>query len=1139
MNGPQNNVILISIYGWKGMGYMRKLFGHKKQYTDDDFDMEDFDTDFDAEETYGEEGDYEEAYNGEGYEDGAEYEEAYEDGAEDGVEYEEAYEDGAEDGVEYEEAYEDGAEDGVEYEEAYEDGAEDGVEYEEAYDGEGEYGVQLYDTNAAAAEYEPGEEYEPDGAYVDLDEAGEDYGDEYEEETDEEDEEDDDDDEPLPWSAMTDLNFFQKVWYSLVHMSAIDRVITTSGVLVLVLALVAGTIYVDNLTKKNKPASQPVASIGSSMDGIHVVGEDGLMAVADAEKARIDAANAIQEDEQKDYDENEYTKDVTVTMNTTSIEKDLKIKFVNSKTNKLIANVPFSVTVETPGKKTETWTDDDMDGIIYKTGITPGRYSVAMNALTDEKYKDYEISTAAKKVDVRKEIAYQQVDVSDEIKKESEVDSKKEDTMINDTEQESTLTDTVAWVESTKTVIEATYTAIDRKNVKDPMTSAKAGTYIRTAELNVSGFSLQAGESKKLVYSAGIGNVSFGQATYTNYDSSIISVGSDGTVTGLAAGTTNLKIIVEGTIQETDPSGNNASRTETFTGNCQISVTEKKVDVKSISLDNTSLTLAEGGVASLKANVAPNDAGNKAVTWTSSNADVATVDNNGTVTAKKEGTAQITVASVENPAITAVCTVTVMKKTDSRTLSLSQSNLSLAPNAKAEIKAIIGNSDAAGSKDGTLEYTLDKTDVASVSMGALKDGTATITVTGKKAGVAILTVKLKDSSLTAVCTITVQKNTLKLDKSTLSIMPGSKGTVTATAGSTTGTFSADTSDKNIATVKISETKKSSDGSSLTATVEVTGVKTGSATVTVNYTDNGFTQSQTFTVKVAAKEGKLTDTSNRQLYVLTSDNKYREATYADYYDANIKTFYIKTEGKIKYTGWQTIDGRLYFFDAAGNKVTGEQVIQGAKYNFASDGSLVTGSGSFGIDVSKWNGTIDWTAVKNSGVNYVIIRCGYRGSSTGALVEDPKFKANIQGANAAGLKVGVYFFSQAINKAEAVEEASMTIELIKKYKISYPVFLDVEGSNGRGDRIDKATRTDVIKAYCETVQNAGYTAGVYANKSWLNDKIDAGQLGKYKIWLAQYAATPTYTGRYDMWQYKSTGKISGISGNVDLNISYLGY
>ncbi len=972
---------------------------------------------------------------------------------------------------------------------------------------------------------------------MDLDEAGGDYEDEYEEETDEEDEEDDDD-EPLPWSAMTDLNFFQKVWYSLVHMSAIDRVITTSGVLVLVLALVAGTIYVDNLTKKNKPASQPVASIGSSMDGIRVVGEDGLMAVADAEKARIDAANAIQDDEQKDYDENEYTKDVTVTMNTTSIEKDLKIKFVNSKTNKLIANVPFSVTVETPDKKTETWTDDDMDGIIYKTGITPGKYSVAMNALTDEKYKDYEISTTAKKVDVRKEIAYQQVDVSDEIKKESEVDSKKEDTMINDTEQESTLTDTVAWVESTKTVIEATYTAIDRKNVKDPMTSAKAGTYIRTANLILSDLSLKVGESQKLSYSADISNVSFGQANYT-YDSSIISVSPDGTITGLMSGSTNLTVTVQGTIQKPDTSGNNVSETETFTGNCTINVTEAKVEVERITLDNNSLTLTEGGVATLKATVAPDNASNKAVTWISSNADVATVDSNGTVTAKKEGTADITVASQENPAITAVCKVTVMKKTDSRTLSLSQSNLSLAPNAKAEIKAIIGNSDAAGSKDGTLEYTLDNTDVASVSMGTLKDGTATITVTGKKAGVAMLTVKLKDSSLTAVCTITVQENTLKLDKSTLSIMPGRKGTVTATAGSTTGTFSADTSDKNIATVKISETKKSSDGSSLTATVEVTGVKTGSATVTVNYTDNGFTQSQTFTVKVAAKEGKLMDTSNRQLYVLTSDNKYREATYADYYDTTIKTFYIKTEGKIKYTGWQTIDGRLYFFDAAGNKVTGEQVIQGAKYNFASDGSLVTGSGSFGIDVSKWNGTIDWTAVKNSGVNYVIIRCGYRGSSTGALVEDPKFKANIQGANAAGLKVGVYFFSQAVNKAEAVEEASMTIELIRKYKISYPVFLDVEGSGGRGDKVDKATRTDVIKAYCETVQNAGYTAGVYANKSWLTNKIDAGQLSKYKIWLAQYAATPTYTGRYDMWQYKSTGKISGISGNVDLNISYLGY
>ena len=221
------------------------------------------------------------------------------------------------------------------------------------------------------------------------------------------------------------------------------------------------------------------------------------------------------------------------------------------------------------------------------------------------------------------------------------------------------------------------------------------------------------------------------------------------------------------------------------------------------------------------------------------------------------------------------------------------------------------------------------------------------------------------------------------------------------------------------------------------------------------------------------------------------------------------------------------------------MTGEQVIQGAKYNFASDGSLVTGNGTRGIDVSKWNGTIDWTAVKNSGIEYVIIRCGYRGSSAGSLIEDPKYASNIKGATAAGLKVGVYFFTQAIDEREAVEEASMVLEKVKNYKISYPIFLDVEASGGRADSISKETRTAVCKAFCQTIQNAGYTAGIYANKTWLESKLDASALSAYKIWLAQYAATPTYTGRYDLWQYRSTGSVTGISGNVDMNISYLGY
>ena len=135
--------------------------------------------------------------------------------------------------------------------------------------------------------------------------------------------------------------------------------------------------------------------------------------------------------------------------------------------------------------------------------------------------------------------------------------------------------------------------------------------------------------------------------------------------------------------------------------------------------------------------------------------------------------------------------------------------------------------------------------------------------------------------------------------------------------------------------------------------------------------------------------------------------------------------------------------------------------------------------------------------------------------------------------------MYFFSQAIDEVEAVQEASMVLSLVKNYKISYPIFLDVEASGGRADNISKETRTAVCKAFCQTIQNSGYTAGIYANKTWLTNKIDTSQLGNYKIWLAQYASAPTYTGRYELWQYKDSGSVPGISGHVDLNLSYLGY
>ena len=284
---------------------------------------------------------------------------------------------------------------------------------------------------------------------------------------------------------------------------------------------------------------------------------------------------------------------------------------------------------------------------------------------------------------------------------------------------------------------------------------------------------------------------------------------------------------------------------------------------------------------------------------------------------------------------------------------------------------------------------------------------------------------------------------------------------------------------------------------------------------------------------ASGSAPLKDRNGARLYCKEGDS-YREATAADYEGHDV--FYRKKESvSYRYTGWQTIGGKRYFYDKNGNPVTGDQIIQGVKYSFREDGSL-DGGNVMGIDISKHNGTVDWNAVKNAGVEFVILRCGYRGSASGVLVEDEKFRTNIKGATAAGLKVGIYFFSQAVNEMEAVEEASLTLSLIKGHKISYPVYIDVEAANGRADGLSAAERTKVVRAFCETVRDSGYTAGVYSNKNWFAEKMDTGAFGNYRIWLAQYTESPTYTGRYEMWQYSSRGTIPGIKGDVDLNICY---
>ena len=350
--------------------------------------------------------------------------------------------------------------------------------------------------------------------------------------------------------------------------------------------------------------------------------------------------------------------------------------------------------------------------------------------------------------------------------------------------------------------------------------------------------------------------------------------------------------------------------------------------------------------------------------------------------------------------------------------------------------------------------------------------------------------------------------------------------LTVATGCSLEVYSTDT---GIATVSVSD-----------KTVTITAVGAGSAEIRVKaVTEKNDKTSETaeasakcsITVNNVDMSGQLKDRSGNEIYVFEND-AYRRATFADY--AKFDKFYIITG--TKYTGWQTIDGSTYYYDGDGKPVTGTQVIQGVTYLFGGDGRMTSASGIFGIDVSKWNGKIDWNAVKASGAEYVIIRVGYRGSSLGSLIDDPMFATNITGAKAAGLKVGVYFVTQAVNDVEAVYEASMVLDRIKGYALDYPVFLDVEPSGGRGDKIDKATRTAVCVAFCETIRSAGYTAGIYANKTWLSSKMDASQFGNYKIWVAHYASVCGYTGRYDMWQYSDKGTVSGISGKVDMNLRY---
>ncbi len=830
------------------------------------------------------------------------------------------------------------------------------------------------------------------------------------------------------------------------------RMAVGSALLALVIVVAAAVAVV---TGRGSESVNAFSAVSSSLEDVDVIGGEALAELMTSKETEYQATllSAVEtETVSKEYEETETTEDkITVSLVMTSVEKDLKIKFTNKATGKLIANIPFEVKVVDGNGNVTTWTNDDKDGIIYKSGLAAGTYTVSLIALEGDLYENYDFS-ASGTVTVRDTIAYEKVDVSAEIKDETEINVASEEAQVVQV-VESVNTDTVEWVESTKTLSSEEYTVIDKTLIAVPTASSVSRSFLATAITNnTADLTLTVGETGSISASSSEGVT----LAYESSDTSVATVSDAGVVTAVSAGSATITI------------------TETVT------------------------------------------------------------EEDGTETATEDGTETST--EVKTTVNTATCSVIVKAKEKTyAAFSISASDLSLTKGGSGTVS--VTTTDATSGESLTYEYTSSDTGIATVSGSG-----SSATVNAVSAGSTTIKIKAYYNNKTDVyaettCTVTVSQSysdfSLSLSSSSLSMNKNTSETVTVTPQNTTSgesiTYTYASSDTSVAEVY---------GSDNTVTVKAVGAGTATINVSACYANNtSKTAAATFTVTVTSSSTALKTTDGRAVYVL-ENGSYRTATYDDYYTDGM-AFYVRSEGYI-YTGWQTIDGNTYYYTADGNYVVGDQVIQGVQYTFSSTGVLQDGSGTLGIDVSSHNGSIDWTAVKNSGVSYAIIRCGYRGYGSGVLVEDSHFRSNIQGALNAGLKVGVYFFSQAVTTTEAVEEASMVLQLISGYSVSLPVYIDVEYANsshsGRADSLGVSDRTAIVKAFCQTIQNSGYTAGLYANKTWLTSYLDMSQLSSYKVWLAQYAASPTYTGSYHMWQYSSSGSISGISGNVDLNLWY---
>ncbi len=203
------------------------------------------------------------------------------------------------------------------------------------------------------------------------------------------------------------------------------------------------------------------------------------------------------------------------------------------------------------------------------------------------------------------------------------------------------------------------------------------------------------------------------------------------------------------------------------------------------------------------------------------------------------------------------------------------------------------------------------------------------------------------------------------------------------------------------------------------------------------------------------------------------------------------------------------------------------------------TLSAGSSMYGIDVSFWQGDIDWQQVRDSGVEFAMLRIGRRGTESGELAEDIKLRQNYAGATEAGILVGGYFFSQAITVAEAIEEADYVLSIIDGWTLDLPIVYDWEymGQSARTANVDARLLTDCTKAFCQRIEDAGYESMIYFNADQSHKQMYLAELTQYRFWLALYESEMDYPYKIDMWQYSNTGTVPGISTPTDQNLLFL--